>query len=440
MFALLIAIYLSLFFAFALVSSKREGYWSPVTIFGISAFYYYLSVPFELYLRNEEIFTTYPSVCGVSPETRNAIGILAVLALIGFVAGHWSSGLGRLIAAADIARPARIPKSLAYAAIGVVLLLFILYRFTIFEQLAYDEANERRYNDPIFGYLTRLCLLLACLIAGILVQRRGMAKLPAFIIAALVVAWGLYTSDKDPLLKAAVALSAFLVGKRSRSIKHLYLYCGAAVVAIAALPVFSAFRAQAPLELRRNVAEFSVLNTDAKGPMMSLVSVLEDEHDKLYGQSYVFALAAWIPRSIWPDRPYDLAQEFAFQEIRNWQPGMGLGYSLLAESYLNFGYAGAFIQYFVLGYVLGRIWCWLYALLARRGALAYWRTMLTVTYFAILIIMHRLSSCYIPQTCIFELVIPIAAVCWFDARPKRAATNRYTTLTVSTAALARPMR
>src|SRR6478672_7651209 len=156
MFALLIAIYLSLFFAVALISSRREGYWSPVTIFGISAFYYYLSVPFELYLRNEEIFTTYPSVCGVSPETRNAIGILAVLALIGFVAGHWSSGLGRLIAAADVARPARIPKSLKYAAFGVVLLLFVLYRFTIFEQLAYDEANERRYNDPIFGYLTRL--------------------------------------------------------------------------------------------------------------------------------------------------------------------------------------------------------------------------------------------------------------------------------------------
>jgi hypothetical protein len=424
MFAVLVALYLALFFVCALASSKREGYWSPVTIFGISAFYYYLSVPFELYLRNEEVFTTYPSVCGISPDTRNAIGILTLLAFVGFVAGHWASGLGRLIAAADVARPAKIPKSLQYAAFGTVLLLLVIYRSTIFEQLAYEEANERRYNDPIFGYLTRLCLLLACLIAGIMVQRRGLAKIPALVIAALVVGWGLYTSDKDPLLKAAVALSAFLVGKRSRSIKHLYLYCGAAVIAIAALPVFSAFRAHAPLELRRNIAEFSVQDTDAKGPMMSLVSVLEDEPDKLYGRSYLFALAAWIPRSIWPDRPYDLAQEFAFQEIRNWQPGMGLGYSLLAESYLNFGYAGAFVQYFVLGYGLGRIWCWLYTLLARRGAVAYWRTMLTVTYFAILVIMHRVSSCYVPQTCIFELIIPAGAACWFDARPKKVFSMR----------------
>ena len=176
MFAVLVAVYLTLFFVCALASSKREGYWSPVTIFGISAFYYYLSVPFEFYLRNEEVFTTYPSVCGISPDTRNAIGILALLAFVGFVAGHWSSGLGRLIAAADVARPVKIPKSLQYAAFGTVLLLLVIYRSTIFEQLAYEEANERRYNDPIFGYLTRLCLLLACLIAGIMVQRRGLAN------------------------------------------------------------------------------------------------------------------------------------------------------------------------------------------------------------------------------------------------------------------------
>jgi hypothetical protein len=414
-----VALYLLIFFACALHCSKREGFWAPLTVFGISAFYYYLSVPLELFVRGEETFTTYPSTCGISPETGNRIAVLAILALLGFAAGHHCSGLGKLTALTAKSPAPRVPKSLQYAAVGTIALLFLLYRTSVFDQLAYEEANERRFNDPVYSYLTRMCLQFGCLIAGVIVHRRGIAKLPALLIVALAVGWGLHTSDKDPLLRAALAVSALMVGHRSRSVTHFVLYCAAALFAIGALPVFSAFRAHAELDVRKAATEFSVLNTDAKGPMISLVSVLEDESEKMYGQSYLFAAAAWIPRSIWPSRPDDLAQQFALQEIPNWQPGMGLGYSLLAEAYLNFGYAGAFGQYFLLAYGLGRLWAHLYTLLARRGAVAYWRAILTSTYFAILIIMHRVPISYVPQTCIFELLIPAAAAYWFDARLAR---------------------
>jgi len=419
MFLCLIGLYLIIFLVCTAQCSKREGYWAPVTVFGISAFYYYLSVPLELNLRGEEIFTTYPSVYGIAPETQARIAILAVLALLGFAAGHQLSGLGSLTARTSALPVVRVPKSLKYAAVATVVLLFVIYRSSIFDQLAYEEANERRFNDPIFGYLTRMCLLFGCLIAGILIHRRGAAKLPSLILVALAVAWGLYTSDKDPLLRAALAMSSFMVGKRSRSITHLVLYCTAALLAIGALPVFSAFRAHAQLDVRQAATEFSVLNTDAKGPMISLVSALEDNDPKLYGRTYLFAAAAWIPRSIWPTRPNDLAQEFALEEIPNWQPGMGLGYSLLAEAYQNFGYAGAFLQYFLIAYALGRLWARLYTLLANRGCVAYWRAIMTSTYFAILIIMHRVPTSFVPQTCIFELLIPAAAAFWFDARINR---------------------
>lgn len=419
MFPWLVTLYLFVFFICAVRAAAREGYWSPVIIFGITAFYYYLSVPIELYLRGQEVFTTYPAVFGISPEVRDSIGIATLLALLGFVAGHQLSGVGRLGAHRDCMPGRRLPNSLKYLAIFCIVAILSLYRFTLFEKLGYEDANERRYNDPVFGYLTRLCLLLSCLCVGVIVTRKGLARAPAFLIAALVVAWGFYTSDKNPILQAALGLSTYWVGARSRSMKHLYLYCGVAVLAVAALPLFSAFRAHAPIDVRSAVTNFSVQNTDAKGPMISLVLALEEDGPRLYGSSYLYALVAWVPRVIWPNRPNDLAQEFAFEHIPNWQPGMGLGYSLLAEAYLNFGMTGVFFQYFGIAFGLGRLWRGLYNLFARYGATPYWRASLAVTYFGILAIMHRVPSGFVVQSCVFELLIPIAAFCWLDIRPMR---------------------
>ena len=74
--------------------------------------------------------------------------------------------------------------------------------------------------------------------------------------------------------------------------------------------------------------------------MISLVIAIEGELPRTYGSTYLYALVASALRVIWKDRPDDLAQEFALDNIPNRQPGMGLGYSLLAEAYLNFGYVG----------------------------------------------------------------------------------------------------
>ena len=101
--------------------------------------------------------------------------------------------------------------------------------------------------------------------------------------------------------------------------------------------------------------------------MISLVIAIEGELPRTYGSTYLYALVAWVPRVIWKDRPDDLAQEFALDNIPNWQPGMGLGYSLLAEAYLNFGYVGVFLQYFGIAFGLGLVWRKLYNFLARNG-------------------------------------------------------------------------
>jgi hypothetical protein len=417
LFVALVALYLATFLGCAMRWRAREGFWAPAVIFGISAFYYYLAVPVELFLRGQDVFAITPGTFVVTAEARVTIAWCALLALAGFALGHQASGLGRAITQADAPAPRGLPNSLRLIAVGAVALFVLLYRTKLFEKLAYTDANELRYTDPVFCYLTRLTLLVGCLAAGIVLHRRGWRKAPALVIVALAVAWGLHTSDKNPLLKAALAVSAGWVGSRnSGSLRHLALYCGAAVLAVGGLPLFSAYRAGGPLDVRAAVTDFSVLDTDASGPMISLVVAIEEETERFYGRSYLFSLVAWVPRLLWPDRPNDLAHEFALDQIPDWQPGSGLGYSLLAEAYLNFGYAGAFAQYFVLAFCLGRFWRLLYNLLARSGATAYWRAMLAVTYYEILILMHRAPSSGILQSCIFELLIPVGAFCVLDAR------------------------
>ena len=189
MFLGLVALYLIGFFVCTVAHSRREGYWSPITVFGITAFYYYLSVPVELYLRGEEVFATYPAVVGITPVGRVQIACCALLALAGFVSGHRMSGLSSLPQRSESISSPKVQRSLAFVAIGAVLLMLLLYRTTIFDKLAYDDANERRYNDPVFGYLTRLCLLAGCLCTGVIIQRRGAARTPALVIAAVAATW-----------------------------------------------------------------------------------------------------------------------------------------------------------------------------------------------------------------------------------------------------------
>jgi hypothetical protein len=424
MFLCLVAAYLVLFFAAAVACSRREGYWAPVTIFGIAAFYYYLSTPLELFLRGESAFITFPSEFSISPATRVAIGWCALLALAGFVAGHRLSGLGRAMSARDDAVTRRLPTSFCLLSVAVSAVFFVLFRHTVLDNVSYEDAYERQYSNPVFSFLTRLLILFGCLAIGLSMQRPGWRKWPAAAFAALVVGWGFYTSDKNPLLKAVLGVSTYWIGRRSRSMKHLYLYCGGAALTIAALPLFSAYRAQSAIDFRRAFTQFSVENTDARGPMISLVIALEDDGPRLLGSSYAYSLVAWIPRSIWPDRPYDLAQELAFEQIPHWEPGMGLGYSPLAEAYLNFGYAGAFLHYFVVAFCLGRLWRGLYNPLARHGAAAYWRALMAATYFETLILMHRMASSMIVQSCIHELLLPVAAFLVIDARRRARSPRR----------------
>ncbi len=420
MFPGLIAIYLILFVMCAVAFSSREGYWSPVTIFGITAFYYYLALPLELYLKGEEVFSTYPALFLVTDETRLRIAIAAVLSFLGFIAGHHLSGLGQALRDSHKQANGKIPRSLAWFFIGSVGLLFMVYGTTIFERLSYMEAAERKSGDSFFGFITKNCLILIGLLASTVLQRRDLSRYFALPLLLPIIYWGFFTSDKNPLLIAALAVSVIWVGVKSRSTKYLYLYCGAAILAVASLPLFSALRAEQDVQIGSAFENFSVERTDARGPLMSLSATMANEEPTIHGMSYIQGLVAWVPRSIWPNRPKNLAQEFAVANIPNWNEGMGLGYSLLAEGYVNFGFTGVFLHYLVLALIMGWIMRATYALCKSSGDTAYWRALVVIVYFQLLVLMHRGPVSQVVQISIHEFVVPVFLFWILDRRTKHA--------------------
>jgi oligosaccharide repeat unit polymerase len=84
-----------------------------------------------------------------------------------------------------------------------------------------------------------------------------------------------------------------------------------------------------------------------------------------YGDSYAYALLTVFPNLFWKIHP-TIAHELPSSWI-TWavdpataREGGGLGYSFIAEAYLNFGYIGAPLLMLVGGYLAARFMVWAY--------------------------------------------------------------------------------
>jgi hypothetical protein len=86
--------------------------------------------------------------------------------------------------------------------------------------------------------------------------------------------------------------------------------------------------------------------------MMLNSSKYTDLNGIVYGRQFLSTFLFWVPRSVWPSKPYSSGQEI----------GEALGYSftnlscpLWAESYINFGYLGVAAVFLLYGYATSRL-------------------------------------------------------------------------------------
>lgn len=99
--------------------------------------------------------------------------------------------------------------------------------------------------------------------------------------------------------------------------------------------------------------ELAISSNEFIYPMQTLLFVIRDNYDYRLGQTYLFLpFQTLIPRAIYPSKPRGLGSELV---IKSTGGGQGYAYTPSTEAYLNFGYIGPFIVFFIFGLLLVKL-------------------------------------------------------------------------------------
>jgi oligosaccharide repeat unit polymerase len=105
-----------------------------------------------------------------------------------------------------------------------------------------------------------------------------------------------------------------------------------------------------------NSAQFNPASFEFGGPFIACLDVIayiDGTGDYLYGASYGTALLNQIPRMLYEDRPVGTLEWYLVKFYRSvWETGGGLSFSPIAEAYMNFGWAGPLLIFFLVGIVV----------------------------------------------------------------------------------------
>jgi oligosaccharide repeat unit polymerase len=414
----------------ARVFAKREGYYSTVVVFGIAAFLYYIGIPMEMWLTGSDRLFTDLGVLQFGPELQAKVAMMGALAYISFVVGYRLTGFRPVPAGTIEGRVpepvlSRVPLSVILFAAVSTLLLVTLYRDELLASGTYESSYTLVYNSAGFAALQKYsCVALALLSATLLGGQRKRPLLAA-VLAFPALWWGVYASNKNPMLVAMLGIGSYLYGRRSRRASTFFVLLVVAAAGAVLWPiVFSQFRAGHVIQLAMFVKRSSYLrSSDPAGPMISLVTYVSEPSQHLLGETYLTAPLLWIPKAMWPGRPLDLSEAFARDHIAHWAPGLGLGYSLMAEAWNNFGWMGPVLQYFAIGVLWGLTWKLLRSWFQRVSP-AYWRAVYATFGYYLLIIMHRGPTSSI-VTFLMQVFVPLVALSFFadkrlirNARPE----------------------
>ena len=386
-------LYFVVFIIVVKLFSRQEGYYSTLAVFGIGCYIYYIGIPFEFYVLSIEEFKKGSIVLSLSTAQLSQIIIMGTIAFLAFSLGYYLSSFNPLKMSRGLQnRFPRIPYSLKLICIGSLIFLLIFFYKNIFAVSTYEAAYGVRYSNPAFSLLCNFVVLYGVVIASTVIFRgKILDKILGMGFIALIFSWGIYTSDKNVilfgLLAVAASSSSFIRKKDFVSFSYIIIGC---VVLIYLIKVFSLYRGGHNLYPAFSLAikQFGLRYIDPLGPFVSLQHILNNCSDLQYGQTYLHIFYLIIPKFLWQERPLDLSEQFAVDNIVNWSPGQGIGYSPLAEAYLNFSWIGPVVQYLLLGLLWGYFWKVLRKVLwhFHQGL---WQCLYYILGYYLLILMHR---------------------------------------------------
>tara|TARA_B100001564_G_scaffold360035_1_gene384993 strand:- start:1667 stop:2992 length:1326 start_codon:yes stop_codon:yes gene_type:complete len=395
--------------------SNSHTNFGTFSIFSIFAFVYYVTIPLELYLTNNvKIYKG--SIIDYSDQIF--ILTLSILALIGFYYGIKISKFSPISRTPSSENLIKKWKGGWFLIIVFPLLILTFFNDEIALSGTYVGNYTTIYNNPIYSLLLEYTYISISVFNGILILKNKRIKIINLFICFVIVFWGIYSSNKDPIV---ISLAPFLLYFTFKPPKKAYLFLFYFLILVlfivCFLMLFTVFRKELNFSydvIESIINEFGIFRyTDPAGPMhvFSELVINNDNFEFQLGKTYLSFFYIWIPKFIWPGRWLDPAQEFAQNNITNWISGQGMGYSLLGESYLNFGFFGAFIQYFIIGYLWGKIWNFIKNRFIKINY-NLWLSIYYVFGVYILLVMHRAFTSAIFKQLIL-IVIPLTIISVF---------------------------
>lgn len=103
-----------------------------------------------------------------------------------------------------------------------------------------------------------------------------------------------------------------------------------------------------------NKVELAITSNEFIYPMQTLLYTIKDEWSFRFGYTYfIMPFEIIIPRSLYPNKPKTLGSEFV---VKTFGKGyQGFAYTPTTEAYLNFGFLGPLLIFFVFGYFINRL-------------------------------------------------------------------------------------
>jgi len=344
--------------------------------FHIGLFAYFLSLPI---LFPAEIEPGFPD------EVHQTIGWMLILVILGFEAGYkLKAFFWRAKAPTEQAMSFR-PQQRRVVALLIFLGLVIWLVATIDYSLAADVSLwdillamrrqiEGAIESPttklgIWSYLFTGGLYLATAAAFVLLNHINLKRSNRFHLNTIVICWAvlvlccvlgflsgsraLFLYSFAPLVLALwVRLSIAHLGKALR----LIAVSVAGVALIAAWLAISTMRGRdadtyqesfqtiQPLEAARGA--FDIYSSSA-----IIIQAFPEKLDYEYGRSLVPLVLGWLPRSLWPDKPYPFsiyANSIQGETLEYRSASIAVG--LPGEGYGNFGLFGVFLWGLLMGF------------------------------------------------------------------------------------------
>ncbi len=332
---------------FIIFRSRRNTLLDPYTIFFLAYLYYSYYIPVLMILA--EFYEVGELGLFVTDQNLRSLSYLYFFSFLLFSITY--RGLDHLMARRFLPEPSPFNPAFEKRTVRMQLLVMVASVVAIFglavilfpSEVAAVRADYGNkiytvYSNSNFAAMQNfwLSLLGVALAHAVLYTPR---PIKVFVVAASALCvLSFATYSKTPFIYI-LFLGFIMVYRVARNFQlpAVALFVGGFMLALVTIvPSFSQYRATGIVELV-NFADMNVQQvfSDARGPLFTTILSLNYANaPQIPPLSYSWIL--WLPRFIWPGRPYDVAEAFAQANMPGWQPGYGYGMSPLTEGLLRF--------------------------------------------------------------------------------------------------------